>query len=295
MGIDGKFFKIPTFNFSYNSDAKEMEKMGKAYIRIVKTKGMTYQTQIKLHKEGVFDIRATPIGATMVLLEIDVAKDVKDYINGSVGWVNSWRERLDTARMTVNTKVQDTINYSLRVNIDGNVFTIKFVEENGIQYWDQNEKKGEDEFFASNVSSVEEEEIDSVLLEQQLGELRREAHYKWGSQINGESNPMRSNSNFGLQETTALESPRKQRNQRTDSNLDEAQKDSRVSGFCVEQLKGLEVTATAKPLSPRLSSLSSPVKVGNESLATWNVWNRVKDLGVWAGTWMKSMSTDYSR
>ncbi|KAK7404561.1 hypothetical protein VNO78_05513 [Psophocarpus tetragonolobus] len=115
----------------------------------------------------------------MVLLEIDDAKNIKDYTNSNIEYTfvvfrslimepsiidskrkicfvilsHAWnedffqlvcsfyseflfmdeatnkRERLDVARSYFNTKVQDIINYILRVQIDDRLFEIKILEE----------------------------------------------------------------------------------------------------------------------------------------------------------------------
>ncbi|KAK7389617.1 hypothetical protein VNO78_24796 [Psophocarpus tetragonolobus] len=82
----GRTSKVSSFNFYHKSDAKEVTKMAKAHVGKVKKKGSSYGTTHKLHQEGIFGIRATPMEVNMVLLEMDNAKDVKEYINGNVDW-----------------------------------------------------------------------------------------------------------------------------------------------------------------------------------------------------------------
>lgn len=49
-------------------------------------------TQQKLHLERLFGIWVTLTGVRLVLLETWELKEVKEYINASVGWVNEWFE-----------------------------------------------------------------------------------------------------------------------------------------------------------------------------------------------------------
>ncbi|KAK7394546.1 hypothetical protein VNO78_15077 [Psophocarpus tetragonolobus] len=84
--------------------------------------------------------------------------------------------------MTLSTRLQDNINSTMT---DGKLFVIKMVEECGIHFWDQHDiKREEKEFTASNASSTEEEEVDPMLMEQRLGELRR-VHNMNGAHMEG--------------------------------------------------------------------------------------------------------------
>ncbi|XP_020228222.1 uncharacterized protein LOC109809352 [Cajanus cajan] len=172
----------PSVDCIFKACPKVKEGLERSFVGRVKRKGDAYITQKKLHLEGIFGIRATLMGASMVLLETEDPKLVAKYISDKVEWVNEWfeevfqwsrildnerlvwlkiygvpahgwsedffkmlgsiyekflyvddptkdRVRLDLARLAIRTNIQDILNHTVRVEIDGVIYQIRIAEE----------------------------------------------------------------------------------------------------------------------------------------------------------------------
>lgn len=59
--------QYPSFNISFIIYSEDLTRLRRAYVENVKSKGDTYLAQQKLHLEGIFSIRAKPMGSSLVL------------------------------------------------------------------------------------------------------------------------------------------------------------------------------------------------------------------------------------
>lgn len=179
-----KTAKAGQFEFAhlhFKVDDNYVEKLNKSYVGVVAKSGTTYCTQDELTRRGVLDIKATPMGANMVLLEEEVEGTVDSLLTEV--WISTWfdelrswsareidnerlvwvrcygvpvhawsveffsflisgigeficvydntlrKKSMDVARILYKTKVHDLVSRLIKVDIGGDVFSIKMTEE----------------------------------------------------------------------------------------------------------------------------------------------------------------------
>lgn len=71
---EGKFF-----NMSFTPNQKELQRLQQAFIGWVLRQGDSYITQKKLHLEIIFSIKATPMGSSLVLLELEDSQRIVEH------------------------------------------------------------------------------------------------------------------------------------------------------------------------------------------------------------------------
>lgn len=76
----------------YNNSDEEMELFKKMYVVVVKDVGSTYMVQEWLHMQGVFSIKVTPLGATLVLLEESEEGMIQALLEDAKEWINEFFE-----------------------------------------------------------------------------------------------------------------------------------------------------------------------------------------------------------
>ncbi|KAK7380314.1 hypothetical protein VNO78_32822 [Psophocarpus tetragonolobus] len=89
------------------------------------------------------------------------------------------KERLDVARITLSTNVQDVLNYLLIVDIDEHVYVIKVIEEGPLDYRIV-PKANREGIISDNSSSCGGDERGHIMdMEDKLGAFRRENIVGW--------------------------------------------------------------------------------------------------------------------
>lgn len=170
-------------HLTFNVAESTIQKMNKAFVGQVVESGMSYALQEQLNKQGFFGVKATPLGANLVLLEAEDDEAIPNLINDAKDWVGDWldeirswcpreidnervvwlrcfgvpvhawndnffsylvsgigsfvcvdditarKECLDVARILVKTKVHDLVSRIVKVEINGDIFSIKMTEE----------------------------------------------------------------------------------------------------------------------------------------------------------------------
>ncbi|XP_058783963.1 uncharacterized protein LOC131658712 [Vicia villosa] len=83
--------KLPRFaHLQFNMKEDEMKRFEKAFVGVVEKAGMTYNIQKALHTEGYFNIKATPLGANLCLLEEQEEGEIKTMIEEDRVWIEQW-------------------------------------------------------------------------------------------------------------------------------------------------------------------------------------------------------------
>lgn len=77
-------------NMEFSVGMDQIHKLGNAYVGKVCIPGTTYCFQDELHRQGYFDMKATPMGANLVLLETDDVEDMQSLINDGREWLTQW-------------------------------------------------------------------------------------------------------------------------------------------------------------------------------------------------------------
>ncbi|GAU33402.1 hypothetical protein TSUD_20950 [Trifolium subterraneum] len=62
----------------------------KAFVGVVKHSGMSYNIQEEFHMQGYFGVKATPLGANLVLLEDKEDGEIKALMEDACGWLEQW-------------------------------------------------------------------------------------------------------------------------------------------------------------------------------------------------------------
>lgn len=81
-------------NLSFSVDKEVIQNLSNAYVGHVSKPGDTYVVQKKFHMEGYFNIKATPLGANLVLLEPNDGVDVAKVVEEAKGWVEDWFDEI---------------------------------------------------------------------------------------------------------------------------------------------------------------------------------------------------------
>lgn len=197
-------------HLEFKVDEGVVQKLNNAYVGKVSKSGTTYCTQEELTRRGILEIKATPMGANLVLMEETVEGALSDLL--SEVWVSEWFEEIrswsareidnervvwlrcygvpahawsvdffsflvtgmgdficvdentlqkksmDVARILYKTRVHDLVSKLIKVDIGGDVFSIKMIEEwYGPMQWSMS-KKLDDEMSSGSNSEEEEED-----------------------------------------------------------------------------------------------------------------------------------------
>lgn len=81
-------------NLQFTVKNEQLQRLGKAYVGKVCHPGTTYCMQQEFHRQGIFTIKAIPMGANLVLLESDEEGEVNALINDGKEWLLQWFEEV---------------------------------------------------------------------------------------------------------------------------------------------------------------------------------------------------------
>lgn len=204
-------------HLTFSVEESVIQKMNKAYVGQVSESGMSYAIQEEFNKQGFFDVKATPLGANLVLLEAEDDEAIPNLINNAKDWIGDWfeeirswcpseidnerlvwlkcygipahawnkeffsflfsgigsficadestekKECMDVARILYKTKVHDLVSRLVKVNINGDIFSIKMIEEwYGPLQWSFSQKHKK--LASSLPSSDEDSEVEESFI-----------------------------------------------------------------------------------------------------------------------------------
>lgn len=197
-------------HLKFNVDDKVVEQLNKAFVGVVSKSGTTYGTQDEFTRRGILEVKVTPMGANLVLLEemeegalskllseIWISEwfgEIRSWCSGEIdnerivwircfgvpahAWSNEFfsflvagigeficvddstlkKKTMDVARILYKTKVHDLVSRLVKVNIGGDVFSIKMVEEwYGPLQWCMPKRHEDEKSFGSSSDDEEEE------------------------------------------------------------------------------------------------------------------------------------------
>lgn len=77
-------------HMEFNWDLNDLDRLDKAYMGIVENPGMTYNIQNSFHLKGYFNIKATPLGANLCLLEENEYGELEFLVSEEKDWLGQW-------------------------------------------------------------------------------------------------------------------------------------------------------------------------------------------------------------
>lgn len=77
-------------NLCFDVDNVDVKRYASLFVGKVHTPGITYDIQEKFHDEGYFRVKATPMGANLVLLEGGDDGEIPALINDVLEWLHTW-------------------------------------------------------------------------------------------------------------------------------------------------------------------------------------------------------------
>ncbi|GKV27571.1 hypothetical protein SLEP1_g36731 [Rubroshorea leprosula] len=143
----------------YNAKPEDYAWLEGCFVGLVHSVEMVHNLQEKFYMEGYFSCRIRAMGGRMVLLDCEDKEELKDLVELATDWLGQWfeevrpcteffekmgcswgkficlddstskRRRFDIARFLISTQIMDTIKVSRQVKINGNLYNLKFSEE----------------------------------------------------------------------------------------------------------------------------------------------------------------------
>lgn len=74
----------------FNREVEQLAKFKKARVGIIEKLGMTYNLQKVFNQEGYFNIKVTPLGANICLLEDDSEGALETLVKEEKVWLGQW-------------------------------------------------------------------------------------------------------------------------------------------------------------------------------------------------------------
>ncbi|GKU93948.1 hypothetical protein SLEP1_g7497 [Rubroshorea leprosula] len=134
--------------FEYNAKPEDYAWLEGCFVGVVHSVELVRNLQEKFYMEGYFSCRIRAMGGRLVLLDGEDKEELKDLVELASDWLGQWfeevrpwtsnmvanestskRRRFDVARFLISTQIMDTIKVSRQVKINGNLYNLKFSEE----------------------------------------------------------------------------------------------------------------------------------------------------------------------
>ncbi|GKV45964.1 hypothetical protein SLEP1_g52988 [Rubroshorea leprosula] len=119
-----------------------------SYVGVAHSVEIVPNLQEKFYMEGYFSCRLRAMGGKLVLLDSEDKEEIKDLVEGASEWLGQWfsevkpwsptmvekestskKRRFDVARFILSTSIMDSISVHRKVKVNGDIFELKFSEE----------------------------------------------------------------------------------------------------------------------------------------------------------------------